>query len=74
MINECTGSDIELPEGEEKVNMCKGLEGYGRKQAFKMLIANVESLMETLDTNLEGACKALKITVQEYEDAKKWIE
>lgn len=74
LINECTGSDIVVSEQEEVVNMCKGLEGYGKKQAFKMLVANVASLMETLDTNIEGVCKALKITVQEYEEAKKWIE
>ena len=74
LINECTGSDIVVSEKEEVVDMCKGLEGYGKKQAFKMLVANVASLMETLDTNIEGACKALKITVQEYEEAKKWIE
>lgn len=77
LINECIGSDIEIPEGEEKVDMCKGLIGFAnnvaKKEVSKMLITNVTALMETLDTNLEGACKALKISVQEYEEAKAKI-
>lgn len=32
LINECTGSRIEIPPGEELINVCKGLEGYGRKE------------------------------------------
>lgn len=77
LINECTGSDIELPEGEEKVNMCKGLEGYANKVAkievSKLLVSNVKSLMDTLDTDIEGACKALQISVQKYTEAKELI-
>ena len=74
LINECTGSEIEIEEGKEVVNMCEGFAGYGRMCAAEMLIANVTSLMETLDTNLEGACKALKISVQQYEEAQKELE
>lgn len=40
----------------------------------EVLIKNVNTLMKTLNTNLDGACKALQISVQEYEDAKKWLE
>jgi len=78
LINECTGSDIAVSEKEEKVNMCKGLIGYAnnvaKREVSKMLLANVASLMETLDINLEGACKALKISVQQYEEAQKEVE
>lgn len=74
LINECTGNNIEIPEGEETVNMCEGLEGLCKMYASEMLIKNVNTLMKTLDTNLDGACKALQISVQEYEDAKKWLE
>ncbi len=74
LIIECTGSDIELPEGEEKVNMCKGLEGYGRKQALKMLVNNIETMMNNLNWTLEAVCEAIGSSVQEYEDAKKWLE
>ncbi len=74
LINECTGNNIDIPEGEEKVNMCEGLQGLCNMYASEMLIKNVNTLMKTLNTNLDGACKALQISVQEYEDAKKWLE
>ena len=74
LINECTGSDIVVSEQEEVVNMCKGLEGYGKKQAFKMLVSNVENMMKNLNWTLEAVCSAIGSSVQEYEEAKKWIE
>lgn len=33
LINECTGSNIEVPNEEKKVNMCKGMVGFGKKKA-----------------------------------------
>ena len=74
LINECTGSDIVVSEKEEVVDMCKGLEGYGKKQAFKMLVSNVENMMKNLNWTLEAVCSAIGSSVQEYEEAKKWIE
>lgn len=48
------GSDIVVSEKEEVVDMCKGLEGYGKKQAFKMLVSNVENMMKNLNYSLNA--------------------
>ncbi len=45
LINECTGSDLVVPEGEEVINMCKGLEGYGQKERAE---GHAEGVLETL--------------------------
>lgn len=45
LINECTGSEIAIPEGEEVINMCKGLEGYGKKERAE---GRAEGVLETL--------------------------
>ena len=45
LINECTGSEIEVPEGEEIINMCKGLEGYGKKERAE---GRIEGILITL--------------------------
>ena len=44
LINECTGSDLVVPEGEEVINMCKGLEGYGQKERAE---GHAEGVLET---------------------------
>ena len=49
LINECTGSDLVVPEGEEVINMCKGLEGYGQKErAEGHAEGRAEGVLETL--------------------------
>jgi len=73
-INECTGSEIVVPEGEEVVNMCKGLEGYGDKRAAETLVESVENLIGNLGWTLEEACKAIGSTVQKYEESKKLLK
>jgi len=45
LINECTGSDLVVPEGKEVINMCKGLEGYGQKERAE---GRAEGVLETL--------------------------
>lgn len=45
LINECTGSEIVIPEGEEIINMCKGLEGYGEKERAE---GRAEGVLTTL--------------------------
>ena len=40
LINECTGSNIEVPDGEEIVNMCKGLEGFAEKGQQRIKMTN----------------------------------
>lgn len=42
--------------------------------AAQNLVANVESLMETMNWSLENACKALKTSVQEYNNSKALIK
>ena len=74
LINECTGNNIKIPEGEETVNMCKAMVEWKKDLIAETLTRDVVSLMETLELTLEAACKALKISVQEYEEAKKRIK
>ena len=45
LINECTRSNIVVLEGEEVINMCKGLEGYGKKEHAA---GHAEGVWETL--------------------------
>lgn len=42
--------------------------------AAQNLVANVESLMETMNWSLENACKALKTSVREYNNSKALIK
>lgn len=45
LINECTKSNIAVPEGEEVVDMCKGLEGFGKKERAE---GRAEGILSTL--------------------------
>ena len=74
LINECTGNNIEIPEGEETVNMCKAMVEWKKDLIAETLTRNVASVMESLNLNLEAACKAFQISVQEYEEAKKRVK
>lgn len=66
-----------MPEGDEVINMCKGLEGFAEKRAAEKvaeaLVSNVESLINNLGLTLEGACEAIGSSVQKYEEAKKLL-
>ena len=78
LINECTGSNIEIPEGKEAVNMCEGLIGFANDVAkekvaentARMIVESIDNLMKNMELNLESACNALGSSVQAYEDAK----
>lgn len=48
LINECTGSELVVPEGEEVVNVCKGLEGYADKKVLTTLIELVQKGLLTV--------------------------
>lgn len=49
LINECTGAKIPTPEGEEVINVCKGIEGYAEKYAEEYaernLIKQIEGML-----------------------------
>ncbi len=71
LINECTGSGIVVPEGEEVINMCKGLEGYGKKEreegrAEGALTTLVELVQKGLLT-IEDAAEQIGITLDEFQ-------
>lgn len=74
LINECTGSNIDVSENGEVVNMCKGLEDWindvTEEKNAKFLVKSVENIVKNLNLNLETACNALGSSVQAYEDAK----
>lgn len=74
LINECTGSNIEIPEGKEVVNICKGLEDWindvTEEKNARFLVKSVENIVKNLNLSLETACNALSSSVQAYEDAK----
>lgn len=71
LINECTGSEIVIPEGEEVINMCKGLEGYGKKEreegrAEGILITLVELVQKGLLAVKDAAAQA-GMTPEEFQ-------
>ncbi len=79
LINECTGSNIPVPEGEEVINMCKGLEGYGKKEraegrAEGRTEGRAEGIIETLTALVQKGLLAVKdaaaqagMSVEEFE-------
>lgn len=55
VINECTGAKIPTHEGEEVVNVCKGIEGYAEKYAEKCRIEQIEGMLKRGKTEKEIA-------------------
>lgn len=46
LINECTGAKIPTPEGEEVINVCKGIEGYAEKYAEKCRLEQIKGMLK----------------------------
>lgn len=75
LINECTGSNITVPEGEEVINMCKGLKDYGEmERAEGRAEGRVEGIIETLTALVQKGLLAVKdaaaqagMSVEEFE-------
>ncbi len=52
-------------------NLSVGIEEKGsEKGKYMSTVSSVESLMEILNLSEDDACRALKITVKEYKEAK----
>lgn len=73
-INLFTGAGIKLDEKGEVTDMCLAIEGIKREAVAEEFVKCVESAMESFHVSLEDACKGLKHTVEEYENAKKLLE
>ena len=73
LINECTGSELTVPEGEENVNMCKGLEGYGKKERDKGReegrILLLEEFVKKGIITAEDAASQAGMTTEEFSKA-----
>lgn len=70
LINECTNSRIEVSAGEEKVNMCKGFEGYGEMRREE---GRADGIWETLTDlvqkgllSVKDAAEQAGMTVEEF--------
>ena len=73
VLNQCVNVKLELPEGEETIDVCKAWEDMKRKAAEEAaikatketqeetLLQNLRSLMETLHFSAEQAMAALKV-------------
>ena len=84
-INLFTGAEIKLNEEGEVTDVCLAIEEIKReaveeavKEAVetttaKDIIDSVESVMESFHVSLEDACKGLKHTVEDYENAKNLL-
>lgn len=66
------GIEIGREEGL-KAGRREGIEAGRKAGQGEMLIQSVESLMKSFKLSLPDACRALQITVSEYENFKKQI-
>ena len=71
LINECTGSNIAIEEGEEVVNVCKGIDGYGKKEREKGIeqgkLFGLMDLVVDGDLSIEKAARRANMTVDEFQ-------
>ena len=70
LINECTGSNIEVPMGEEVVDMCKGLEGFVEKSVFRTLT----ELVQEGHLAVKDAAEKVGMTVEEFQKQMEKIK
>lgn len=68
LINECTGSEIEIPEGEEVVDMCKGLEGYANKKATESVLATLIDLVQKGLLAVKDAAAQAGMSTEEFQE------
>lgn len=88
LMNACTRSNIEIPHGEEVMNVCRGIdmmkaaeraegraEGRAEEQlvSAKEFVQGIDNLIINLKLSLEEACTAIGSTVQKYEELKKML-
>lgn len=73
LINECTGSEIEVPKGEEVINMCKGWEGYGQKMQEKGVLSTLAELVQKGIITLQVAAEQAGMSMEEFEQKLKEI-
>lgn len=66
-INECTGSDLVVPKGEEVVNMCKGLEGYGEKKRAEGVLETLVELVQKGLLTVKDAAEQAGMTQEEFQ-------
>jgi len=72
LINECTKSNISIPEGEEVVNVCKGLEGYAEnKRAEGRAEGVVSTLISLVKDGLLTMTEAAKRAGMSESELKK---
>ena len=80
MFPESIGEEImsEVPDGEESVNMCKGLEGFAEKRAEqraaeRVLVTLVELVREG-HLAVKDAAEKVGMTVEEFQKQMKKIK
>lgn len=78
MINACTGANIKIPEGEEKVNMCEAARllreediASGIQQGINALVETLQELGQTKEFIVETIMKKFSMT---KDDAKKYVK
>lgn len=67
LINECTGSNIETPEGEEIVNMCKGMEGFGQMKHEEGVLDTLRDLVRKGLLAVKDAAEQAGMTTEEFQ-------
>lgn len=67
LINECTGSNIEVPEGEEVVNMCKGMEGFGEMKREEGVLDTLRDLVHKGLLAVKDAAEQAGMSTEEFQ-------
>ena len=65
VLNQCVNVKLELPEGEETIDVCKAWEDMRREAAEKAeertLLQNLSNMMKELNLSAEHAMAILKV-------------
>ena len=65
VLNYCANVNLQLPPGEEEVDVCQAWEDMRKETDEMRLLKDLKNIMETLQLSLEQAMKALKIPESE---------
>lgn len=72
-INLFTGAKIKSNEKGEVNDVCLAIEEIKQEAVAKEFVNSIDNMVINLDISVERACSILKRTVQDYENAKKFI-
>lgn len=67
LINECIGSEIEVPKGEEVIDMCKGWKEYGQEMREEGVFSTLEELVRKGLLTVQIAAEQAGMSTEEFE-------